>query len=132
MSDPFNWSARTLGPSREERQAAAARRALPRRGATSYAGGMTPRERRRAEQLERQEQRRAQRRAQRQVMDEARERDRARRREHLPAWLRRDAGEVTPEPVAAGGGLLVAGLLILALAPVLLGSERVRRAAPWA
>ena len=125
MSDPFDWSPRNLGPSREERAAAAARRALPRRGYTYAANdGLTDRQRRQSYAAQQREHRRQQRARHRQTMAEARAEDRARRR------ARRDAGDV-PEPQAAGGAWLIAGLIALALGPMLLGTERVRRARPW-
>lgn len=89
MADPFDWSPRNLGPSREERAAAAAGRALPRRGYTYAASdGLTDRQRRRALAVQRSEQRRQKRERHRQTMAEARAEDRARRR------ARRDAGDV--------------------------------------
>lgn len=125
MSDPFDWSPRNLGPSREARAAAASARALPRRGYTYAANdGLTDRQRRQSYAAQRREYRRQQRERHRQTMAEARESDRARRR------ARRDAGDVT-EPQADGGAWLIAGLIALALGPMLLGTERVRRARPW-
>ena len=89
MSDPFNWSPRTFGPSREERAATAAGRALPRRGYTYAASdGLTDRQRRQSFAAQQREYRHQQRARHRQTMAEARESDRARRR------ARRDAGEV--------------------------------------
>jgi hypothetical protein len=89
MADPFDWSPRNLGPSREERAAAASARALPRRGYTYAANdGLTDRQRRQSFAAQRREHRRQQRERHRRTMAEARESDRARRR------ARRDAGEV--------------------------------------
>lgn len=89
MSDPFAWSPRNLGPSREQRAAAAERRGLPRRGYTYVANdGLTDRQRRKSLAVQAQERRRQQREQRRQVRIGDREDDRARRR------ARRDAGEV--------------------------------------
>ena len=90
MIDPFDWSPRNLGPSREERAAAASGRALPRRGYTYAASdGLTDRQRRQSYAEARREQRHQKRARHRQTMAEARAEDRARRR------ARRDAGDVS-------------------------------------
>ncbi len=115
MADPFDWSPRNLGPSREERAAAAAGRALPRRGYTYAASdGLTDRQRRQSYAEARREQRHQKRARHRQTMAEARAEDRARRR------ARRDAGgidDVIPiTPPRAGLGHADAMLLIIVAA----------------
>lgn len=111
----MDWNPRTFGPSREERAAAAERRALPRRGYTYAASdGLTDRQRRRALAVQAQERRRQQREQRRQVRIGDREDDRARRR------ARRDAGgidDVIPiTPPRAGVGYADAVLLIIVAA----------------
>ena len=125
MADPFDWSPRNLGPSREERAAAAARRALPRRGYTYAASdGLTDRQRRQSYAAQQREYRRQQRARHRQTMDEARAEDRARRR------ARRETGDVeNPDDYRTGWEKFndqrlpwfeksVAGLLILGVAMI--------------
>lgn len=128
MSDPFAWNARTFGPSREQRAAAAERRGLPRRGYTYVANdGLTDRQWRKSLAVQAQERRRQQREQRRQVRIGDREDDRARRR------ARRDAGAVgegmppLEPPVSKGVFLTFVALGVLGVLVVEIDKERTRQ-----